>query len=99
MNETAPLRGGRNFGSRRLKKFRVGDTLAERVPHPNLFALRAQTFDRPSRGRFCFVSFVHYRFKSEPSTPRMSARPMLEPTAEVTERAALFAIASPIVWR
>lgn len=37
------------------------------------------------------------RLSSDPRTPRTSARPMLLPIAEVTERVALLTMASPIV--
>jgi hypothetical protein len=36
---------------------------------------------------------------NDPNTPRTSARPKLLPIAELTERTALFAAASPMVWR
>jgi hypothetical protein len=52
-----PLRGGRNFGSRRLEKFRVGGQNHEGSSPPNLLALRARTFDRPAVGA---VSFIVY---------------------------------------
>jgi hypothetical protein len=39
------------------------------------------------------------RLSSDPSTPRTSARPKLLPMAEETERTALLAAASLMVWR